>query len=239
VWDEYCDWYVELAKTQLQTGDQAAQRGTRRTLVGVLEATLRLAHPVVPFITEELWQTVAPLAPREGVSISTQPYPQPQAEKRDRAAEEEMQRLKTRILAARGLRGEMNLSPAQRVPLWAAPGSAAERESLTATAPYVMSLVKLSEIKIADDLPQTDAPVVLAGESRLMLHIEVDRAAERDRHSKELARLEGDIAKAKANLANEAFVARAPAEVVAQKRRLLAELEAKLEALQDLVKRLR
>jgi valyl-tRNA synthetase len=239
VWDEYCDWYVELAKTQLQTGDQAAQRGTRKTLVVVLEATLRLAHPIVPFITEELWQTVAPLAGVEGLSISTQPYPQPQAEKRDRAAEEEMQRLKTRILAARGLRGEMNLSPAQRVPLWAAPASAAERASLTATAPYVISLVKLSEIKIADDLPQTDAPVVLAGESRLMLHIEMDRAAERDRHSKELARLEGDIAKVKANLANEAFVARAPAEVVAQKRRLLAEFEAKLEALQDLVKRLR
>ncbi|HXX84985.1 MAG TPA: valine--tRNA ligase [Casimicrobiaceae bacterium] len=238
VWDEYCDWYVELAKTQLQTGDEAAQRGTRRTLVRVLEATLRLAHPIVPFITEELWQTVAPLAGRQGVSISTQPYPQPQAEKRDGAAEEEMQRLKTRILAARGLRGEMNLSPAQRVPLWAAPASAAERESLTATAPYVMSLVRLSEIKIADDLPQTDAPVVLAGESRLMLHIEIDPAAERERHSKEMARLEGDIARAKAKLDNESFVARAPAEVVAQERRRLAELKAKLDALQELLKRL-
>jgi len=238
VWDEYCDWYVELAKTQLQTGDEAAQRGTRRTLLRVLEATLRLAHPIVPFITEELWQTVGPLAGKQGVSISTQPFPQPQAEKKDSAAEEEMRRLKTRILAARGLRGEMNLSPAQRVPLWAAPASAAERESLTATAPYVMSLVKLSEIKIADELPQTDAPVVLAGESRLMLHIEVDRAAERDRQSKEMGRLEGDIAKARAKLANESFVARAPAEVVAQERRRLAELAAKLEALQALVGRL-
>jgi len=133
----------------------------------------------------------------------------------------------------------MNLSPAQRVPLWAAPGSDEERASLTATAPYVMSLVKLSELKIADELPQTDAPVVLAGESRLMLHIEVDPAVERERHSKEIARLEGDIAKATAKLANEAFVARAPADVVAQERSRLADLTGRLEALRELLKRLR
>ena len=239
VWDEYCDWYVELAKTQLQMGDEASQRGTRRTLLRVLEATLRMAHPIIPFITEELWQTVAPLAGKRGVSISTQRYPVAQAEKIDSAAEAEMQRLKTRILAARGLRGEMNLSPAQRVPLWAAPGSDEERASLTATAPYVMSLVKLSELKIADELPQTDAPVVLAGESRLMLHVEVDPTAERERHSREIAQLEGDVAKSEARLANESFVARAPAEVVAQERRRLADLTAKLEALRQLLKRLR
>jgi valyl-tRNA synthetase len=150
-----------------------------------------------------------------------------------------MLRLKTRILAARGLRGEMNLSPAQRVPLWAAPGSDEERASLTATAPYVMSLVKLSELKIADELPQTDAPVVLAGESRLMLHVEVDPTAERERHSREIAQLEGDVAKSEAKLANESFVARAPAEVVAQERRRLADLTAKLGALRQLLKRLR
>jgi len=239
VWDEYCDWYVELAKTQLQTGDEAAQRGTRRTLVRVLETTLRLAHPMVPFITEELWQTVAVLAGKEGVSVSTQPYPLPQSDKIDTAAEAEMERLKTRILAARGLRGEMNLSPAQRVPLWASPGSAEERASLTATAPYVMSLVKLSEVKIADELPHTDAPVVLAGDSRLMLHIEVDPVAERERHSREIARLEGDIAKTRAKLGNESFVARAPADIVAQERLRLADLTTKLEALQELLKRLR
>jgi valyl-tRNA synthetase len=239
VWDEYCDWYVELAKTQLQMGDEASQRGTRRTLLRVLEATLRLAHPIVPFITEELWQTVAPLTGKEGPSISIQRYPVAQPGKIDSAAEAEMQRLKTRILAARGLRGEMNLSPAQRVPLWAAPGSDEERASLTATAPYVMSLVKLSELKIADELPQTDAPVVLAGESRLMLHVEVDPTAERERHSREIAQLEGDIAKSEAKLANGSFVARAPAEVVAQERRRLVDLTAKLEALRQLLKRLR
>src|SRR5215831_11237471 len=239
VWDEYCDWYVELAKTQLQMGDEASQRGTRRTLLRVLEATLRMGHPIVPFITEELWQTVAPLAGKEGVSISILRYPVAQAEKIDDVAEAEMQRLKTRILAARGLRGEMNLSPAQRVPLWAAPGSNEERASLTATAPYVMSLVKLSELKIADELPQTDAPVVLAGESRLMLHVEVDPTAERERHSREIAQLEGDVAKATAKLANEAFVARAPAEVVAQERGRLADLTARLETLRELLKRLR
>jgi valyl-tRNA synthetase len=238
VWDEYCDWYVELAKVQLADGDDAQQRGTRRTLVRVLETVLRLAHPFIPFITEELWHGVARLAGRKGVSISAQPYPQPQAEKIDRPAEVEIGRLKERVLAARALRGEMKLSPAQRVPLWVVPGSAEDRASLSSTLSYMLALAKLSEARIAQDLPQADAPVVVAGGSRLMLHVEVDRGAERERIAREIARIESEVAKLQSKLANESFVSRAPAQIVAQERERLAGFHATLETLRPQLGRL-
>jgi valyl-tRNA synthetase len=238
VWDEYCDWYVELAKVQLADGNLAQQRATRRTLVRVLETVLRLAHPFIPFITEELWQSIGPLAGKQGLSIAVQPYPQPQAEKRDAAAEAEIGRLQARVLAVRALRGKMNISPAVRVGLWAEPGSAEERTSLAATKSFVLPLAKLSAFTIIDTLPQTDAPVVVAGGSKLMLHIEVDPAAERARLSKEKARLEAEVAQVQSKLGNEAFVARAPAPVVAQERARLADRQATLEKLEQQLKRL-
>ena len=238
VWDEYCDWYVELAKVQLAEDDEAAQRGTRRTLVRVLEVILRLAHPFIPFITEELWQSVEPLAAKQGVSISIQPYPLPQMERRDPVAETEIGRLKEHVLAARGLRGEMKLSPAQRIPLWAAPGNAEERAGLAATTSYMSALARLSEVRIVDELPQTDAPVVVAGATKLMLHIEIDRGAERERIGKEIASKEAEVTKLASNLANESFVSRAPAQVVAQQRARLAGLNAMLENLRAQLGRL-
>jgi valyl-tRNA synthetase len=231
VWDEYCDWYVELAKVQLAGGDEAQQRATRRTLVRVLETMLRLAHPFIPFITEELWQVVAPLAGKRGVSISIQPYPQSEATKRDLVAEAEIARLKERVLAARALRGEMNISPAMRVPLWVTPDDEGERVSLSATMTFVMSLAKLSELKIVDELPESDAPVVAAGKSKLMLRVEVDRAVERERLAKEIARLEAELAGVQSKLANKLFVAHAPEHVVKQQRDRLAGLHATLEKL--------
>ncbi len=239
VWDEYCDWYVELAKVQMADadarGDAAAARGTRSVLVRELEATLRLAHPFVPFITEELWQTVAPLAGKSGESISTQPFPKANFARVDAAADARMTVLKQIVDACRALRGEMKLSPAVRVPLFAT-GDAGMLAEFT---PYLLPLAKLAELRIVAELPSSDAPVQIAGEFKLMLHVDVDPVAEKERLGKEITRLEGEIAKASAKLGNEGFVARAPAAVVEQERVRLAGFAATLEKLRPQFDRVR
>ena len=230
-WDEYCDWYVELAKVQLAdadaSGDSAAARGTRSVLVRELEAMLRLAHPFVPFITEELWQSVAPLAGKRGESISTQPFPKANFDRVDAAANARMDTLKALVNACRALRGEMKVSPALRPPLYVT-GDAAALAEFTR---YLKPLAKVSDVHVVAELPASDAPVEIVGEYRLMLHIEVDPAAERERIGKDIARHEAEIVKAKAKLGNESFVARAPAAVVEQERARLATFEATLDKL--------
>ncbi len=232
VWDEYCDWYVELAKVQIANGSDAQQRATRRTLLRVLEVSLRLLHPIAPFITEELWQKVALLAGRRGadevISIQQKPYPQAQPEKIDPAADAWVGQLKHIADALRSLRSEMGLQPAQQVPLMALVSDPAQRAQLKTYAPFLQNLVRLSEVKILDALPDAGAPVAVVGSTQFMLHIEVDPVAEKARLSKEQARLEGEIAKATAKLGNEGFVARAPAAVVEQEKARVAGFETTL-----------
>ena len=243
VWDEYCDWYLEIAKVQLQTGSDREQRATRRSLLRVLETVLRLLHPVAPFITAELWQTVAVAAGRRAEggteTIVTAAYPQAQPERVDAAADAWMTRLKAVVGSCRALRSEMGLNPGERVPLI----SHGDAAFMAQAAPLLKALARLAEVRVIDDeaafaTATKAAPVAMQGDVRLALHVEIDVAAESARLGKEISRLEGEIAKAQTKLGNQGFVARAPAAVVQQEQLRLADFTQTLGRLRDQLARL-
>jgi valyl-tRNA synthetase len=236
VWDEYCDWYLELAKLQLQNPDQAAQRGTRRTLVRVLESALRLAHPVIPFITEELWQKVAPLAGKKGETIMLARYPRSQPEKIDPAAERDMAVLKEWTVAARNLRSEAKIPPGEKILFYRTADP--QVSDLAAAVTAIASLARLSGFERRAVLPDSTSPVAVIGDARVMLYKEVDPAAEKERLTKESLRLEGEIVKARAKLGNASFVERAPAKVVEQERNRLADFQSHLTQIKEQLKNL-
>jgi len=239
VWNEFCDWYLEIAKVQINTGNAAQQRATRRTLIRTLETILRLAHPVIPFITEELWQKVAPVAGRGGESVSIAAYPVSQPGRIDTEAETHVARLKSLVDACRTLRGEMNVSPATRLPLYVLGDTA----FMQAAGPVLQALAKLGEVKVFDDeaawaAAAHSAPVAVVGDARLCLFMEIDVAAEKLRLGKEATRLEGEITKAGAKLGNEAFVAKAPPAVIEQEKKRVADFTATLAKVREQLARL-
>jgi valyl-tRNA synthetase len=239
VWNEFCDWYLEIAKVQINTGTEAQQRATRRTLIRTLETILRLAHPVIPFITEELWQKVAPVAGRAGESVSIAAYPVSQPERIDEQAEAHVAKLKGLVDACRNLRGEMNVSPATRLPLYVLGDTA----FMQAAGPVPQALAKLNEVKVFESeadwaAAAQAAPVAVVGESRLCLFMEIDVAAEKLRLGKEATRLDGEITKATAKLSNEAFVAKAPPAVIEQEKKRVADFTATLQKVREQLARL-
>jgi len=238
VWDEYCDWYLEIAKVQIAQGSEAEQRATRRTLIRTLETVLRLLHPVAPFITAELWETVAVVAGRKTAgsadSVVTATYPQAQLEKVDPAADEWMARLKAVAAEIRRLRSEMSLPPGERVPLL----TVGDETFVRSATPVLQALARLAEVRPSPDeaafaAATQAAPVAVCGSLRLALHVQVDVAAESARLDKEITRLQAEIVKADAKLGNDSFVARAPAAVVGQERARLADFRQALSRLQD------
>ena len=239
VWNEFCDWYLEIAKVQINTGNDSEKRATRRTLIRTLETIMRLAHPIIPFITEELWQKVSVVAGRPGASVSIAAYPVSQPERIDVQAEAHVAKLKTLVDACRNLRGEMNVSPATRMPLFVLGDTAFMQNA----APVLQALAKLSEVKVFESEAEwaaaaQAAPVAVVGEARLCLFIEVDVAAEKIRLTKEAARLEGEIAKATGKLSNEAFVAKAPPAVIEQEKKRVADFTATVEKIRQQLQRL-
>jgi valyl-tRNA synthetase len=189
----------------------------------VLETTLRLAHPFIPFITEELWQKVAPLAGRGGESIMVARYPQPEAAKIDEAAEREIAAVKDIVNAARNLRSTLGVAPAAKVPLHVSDHA----EFLPEHQASIAAVARLSGVHFAQALPRRDSPVSVTPSGKVMLHIEIDRAAEKARLTREIEKLEGDLEKQRAKLGNPSFAEKAPPAVVEQARKLLADTEAR------------
>ena len=222
-WNEYCDWYLELSKTTLsdRTADEARRRGTRRTLVQVLESLLRLAHPLMPFITEEIWQRIAREAGREGDTVMHQPYPEPDPARIDEAALADMRWVQDFIRAVRRIRGEMNVRPGRRIPVLVQDAAERERALMDAHRPYLDSGGGLAGIEcLAAGETAPKSATALLGNMRLLIPLEglIDLAAERTRLGKEVERQAHDLQRSEGKLGNAEFIAKAPPEVVSRER---------------------
>ena len=233
VWGEYCDWYLELAKTTLQdaAADAAVLRGTRRTLVRVLETALRLLHPFMPFITEALWQSVAPLAGRTGATIMTAPYPTPDASRIDAVAEADMDWVMGFILGIRRIRGEMDIAPSRPLPVCLQDAGDEDRRRLAAYRPYLDKLARLESVLFlspGEALPE--AALAILGDLKIAVPLAglIDVAAELKRLDKQLERTEKELTGLTGRLENPAFVERAPAAVVEKERARAGQLRREL-----------
>ncbi len=237
-WNEYCDWYLELSKPALldANGDDAGLRGTRRTLVEVLETLLRLAHPLIPFITEAIWQRIAPLAGRKGDSIMTQPYPQPDRDLIDEEAEVEMEWLKGFILGVRKVRGEMDIPPGTRVPVLIQNPSNRDLDRVTGYRAVLKSLARIDSIEALNDGERApESATTLLGSMKLLIPLEglIDKEAETARLNREIEKLSKELSRSQAKLSNPSFVERAPDEVVQKEQSRVHDFEAAIQKLKE------
>ena len=236
VWNDYCDWYLELAKVQLQTGCASRQRATRHTLLRVLEAALRLLHPIIPFITEELWQTVAPMCDAKTAdSIMLARFPEADGGEIVQTAFEQMTVLQDLIGAVRNLRGEMGIQPNVKAPLFVE-----SADDLADYLKYLPMMTRLTEAQQVAALPESeDAPVAVCNGARLMLKVEIDKAAETARLSKEAEKLQKALDKLNAKLSKPGYTEKAPAHLVEKDKADLAELEDKMAKVQTQLAKLK
>ncbi len=243
IWNEYCDWYLELSKPVLwdENASPGAKRATRRTLIRVLEAWLRLLHPFMPFITEEIWQTVAPLAGKAGPTIMLQPYPEADLSAIDKAANADIEWLKNVIIGVRNIRGEMNIPPGRELTVLLKNGSDADKSRLEQNATFLKKLAKLADIGWVE--PDEETPLsatALVGELEILVPMAglIDKEAELARLAREIEKTEQDLARVEGKLSNASFVDRAPPEVVSKEREKAAALEQALGKLREQVERI-
>ena len=244
IWNEYCDWYLELSKPVLwdESASAESKRGTRRTLIRVLETWLRLLHPMMPFITEEIWQTVAPLAGKSGDTIMLQPYPQADESAMDSAANADIEWLKGVIVGVRNIRGEMNIPPGRELTVLMKNGSEEDNRRLSENAPFLKKLAKLDEVTwlaATDEAPV--AATALVGELEILVPMAglIDKDAELARLAKEMEKLEKELKRVQGKLGNSAFVDKAPAAVVEKEREKMQAQEQALQQLQEQEQRIR
>jgi len=235
-WNEYCDWYLELAKISLQSNDAALQRGTRKTLLTVLESILRLAHPIMPFITEEIWQRVAPLAGIEADTIMLQPYPVADEAHIDSNAIAETNWVMNFILGVRRIRGEMNIAPSKPLPIFLQNGSLADQQSLNNNLVYLQKLGRLHSITwLTPNESTPESAIALVGEMKILIPMAglIDKEAELARLEKEIQKINNDLPRVEGKLNNPAFVDKAPPEVIDKEKAKLADLRSMLNNLEE------
>jgi valyl-tRNA synthetase len=235
-WNEYCDWYLELAKISLQSDDVTLQRGTRQTLLKVLEIVLRLAHPIMPFITEEIWQRVGPLAGVTAATIMLQPYPESDAAAINVDAETKVQWTMDFILGIRRIRGEMNIAPGKPLNVLLQNGSVTDQSCLKDSESYLLKLGRLESItwlKAGENAPES--AIALVGDMKILIPMAglIDKEAELARLTKEIQRIENELPRIEGKLSNAAFVDKAPPEVIAKEREKLAGLKSALNNLNE------
>ena len=235
IWDEYCDWYLELAKVQLNTTNDASIRATKRTLLGILESVLRMIHPVMPFISEEIWQTISKKVGISGQTIMLQSYPLAREKKIDLDAEDWIKSIKNMVEDCRKLRGEMNVSPAEKVPLFII----GDKDEVAKFDSYLIALAKLESVQVVEQFEKKDAPVALVGKYKLMLNIEIDPEEEKLRLEKEINRIQTELNKAEAKLNNQSFIERAPQAVVDQEKDRLNKFTEELDKFKGQLDRLK
>ena len=243
-WYEFCDWYLELTKPVLQsdTASEAAKRGTRHTLLEILEALQRALHPLMPFITEEIWQRAAPLVGRSGPTVMLQPYPRPAEFTPDETAEREVTWLKAFILAVRQIRGEMNIPPSRRIPVLLKGASEHDKAYTERHQAYLERLAGIETLTVLEaGAPAPESATALIGELTLLVPMAglIDAAAEIERLTKLLAKAEQELAKTRVKLSNENFVRNAPPDVVATERERQADFERQVNSIKAQLERLR